>query len=74
MVGLKGETTQGPPMGHLADINKSYFGHLVGAWKMAFWFALGSLRLIIHGILPNIDEHAGQRTVDRYSSPQQLQD
>ena len=61
-------------MGHLADINKSYFAHLVGAWKMALWFALGSVRLIIHGILPNIDEHAGQRTVDHYLPPKKVED
>jgi hypothetical protein len=53
-------------MGHLADIDKSYFSHLVGAWKMAFWFALGSVRLILHGFLPNVDVDAGQKTVDRY--------
>ncbi|MBL6744166.1 MAG: hypothetical protein ISP83_07290 [Candidatus Poseidonia sp.] len=61
-------------MGHLADINKSYFSHLVGAWKMAFWFALGSVRLIIHGIIPDVDQHAGQRTVDRYSPPKKAED
>lgn len=56
-------------MGHLADINKSYLSHLIGAWKIAFWFALGSIRLIIHGFLPNFDEHAGQDTVDHYQPP-----
>ena len=56
-------------MGHLADINKSYFNHLVGAWKMAFWFALGAVRIIIHGLLPNVDVEAGQKTVDRYFPP-----
>ena len=56
-------------MGHLADINKSYFTHLVGAWKMACWFALGAERLIIHGLLPNVDVEAGQKTVDRYFPP-----
>lgn len=60
-------------MGHLADIDKSYFSHLVGAWKMAFWFALGSVRLIVHGILPNFDEDAGQKTVDHYQPPKQDQ-
>ena len=54
-------------MGHLADINKSYFSHLFGAWKMAFWFTLGGFRLIIHGIIPNFDIRAGQDTVDRYA-------
>lgn len=53
-------------MGHLAEIDKSYFQHLSGAWKMAFWFALGAVRLLIHGVLPNFDRDAGQQTVNRY--------
>jgi hypothetical protein len=53
-------------MGHLSDVNKSYFGHMSDAWKMAFWFALGAVRLVIHGVLPNIDVSAGQSTVDHY--------
>ena len=54
-------------MGHLQDLNISYFKHLKQAWKMAFWFGLGSLRLIIHGILPNVDIEAGQSTVSKYT-------
>tara|TARA_B110000459_G_scaffold203411_1_gene259772 strand:+ start:171 stop:353 length:183 start_codon:yes stop_codon:yes gene_type:complete len=53
-------------MGHLKDINKTYFQHLVGAWRMAFWFGFGSLRLIIHGLLPNFDAEAGHSTVQKY--------
>lgn len=34
---------------------------------MAFWFGLGSLRLIVHGILPNVDIQAGQSTVHKYT-------
>ena len=56
-------------MGHLSDINKSYFAHLIGAWKMSFWFTLGALRLIIHGLIPNFDINAGQNTVNRYFPP-----
>ena len=59
-------------MGHLKDINKSYLGHLVGAWKMAFWFAFGSLRLIVHGVIPNFDTNAGQDTVDHYLPPSKV--
>lgn len=59
-------------MGHLADINKSYFSHMLGAWKMAFWFAFGAFRLILHGILPNFDQHAGQNTVNRYLPPPEV--
>lgn len=53
-------------MGHLAEIDKSYFQHMLGAWKMAFWFALGAVRLLIHGVLPNFDRDAGQKTADHY--------
>lgn len=53
-------------MGHLKDIDKSYFQHMFGAWKMAFWFAMGAVRLLIHGVLPNIDQDAGQKTVNHY--------
>lgn len=56
-------------MGHLSDINKSYFNHLLGAWKMSFWFALGAIRLLFHGLIPDVDIKAGQNTVDRYFSP-----
>ncbi len=56
-------------MGHLADINKSYISHLIGAWKMAFWFSLGGIRLIIHGLIPNFDVDAGQDTVNHYNPP-----
>mgnify|MGYP006169379257 CR=1 FL=1 len=59
-------------MGHLADTNNSYFSHLIGAWKMAFWFILGGFRLIIHGVLPNFDTNAGQKTVDHYHPNESL--
>ena len=36
---------------------------------MAFWFALGAVRLIIHGLLPNVDVQAGQKTVNHYAPP-----
>lgn len=52
-------------MGHLKDVNMSYLGHLKFAWVAAFWFALGAVRLIIHGILPNVDTKAGQNTANR---------
>jgi|TARA_B110000914_G_C15072156_1_gene268910 hypothetical protein len=56
-------------MGHLKDINKTYLQHLVGAWRMAFWFGFGSLRLVIHGIIPNFDTEAGHSTVQKYEGP-----
>ena len=36
---------------------------------MAFWFILGGFRLIIHGLIPNLDTGAGQDTVDHYNPP-----
>lgn len=54
-------------MGHLKDLNISYFQHLRQAWKMAFWFGLGSIRLLIHGIVPDFDTEAGHSTVLRYT-------
>ena len=32
---------------HLEEVNKSYFEHLLGAWKVAFI-------LFVHGLLPNV--------------------
>jgi hypothetical protein len=32
---------------HLNEINKTYFQHLVGAWRVAFI-------LLVHGLLPNV--------------------
>lgn len=57
-------------MGHLQDIGKTYFQHLRQAWVMAFWFTLGGIRLLIHGLLPNFDTEAGHSTVQKYKGPQ----
>jgi hypothetical protein len=54
-------------MGHLKDLNISYFAHLAQAWKMAFWFGFGAFRLLLHGIVPNFDSQAGHSTVLKYS-------
>ena len=37
---------------------------------MAFWFTLGGIRLLIHGLLPNFDTEAGHSTVQKYKGPQ----
>jgi len=34
-------------MDHLKETGKSYFEHLLGAWKVA-------LILLVHGLLPNV--------------------
>jgi len=50
-------------MGHLDDVNMSWFAHLRTAWGMAAVFFIGSIRLLVHGILPFVDDKAGQTTV-----------
>lgn len=35
------------PVNHLDEVNKTYFQHLIGAWKLAFI-------LLVHGLLPNV--------------------
>lgn len=54
---------------HLEEVGKTYFEHLLGAWKVAFI-------LIVHGLLPNVwrykasdllrkeNKHIGIRIVD----------
>ncbi|DAC36679.1 MAG: hypothetical protein CMA08_04495 [Euryarchaeota archaeon] len=50
-------------MGHLEDVNMTWFAHLRTAWGMAIVFFIGSVRLLVHGILPFVDDKAGQTTV-----------
>lgn len=52
-------------MGHLEDIQMSWFAHFKIAWKLAFVCLLGSVRLLIHGIFPNVDVAAGRKTAAR---------
>ena len=52
-------------MGHLKEINKGYFSHLFGAWKMAGFFLLGAIRCIIHGVIPDVDTTCAQDTAKR---------
>ena len=52
-------------MGHLKEISKGYFSHLFGAWKMAVFFALGAIRCIIHGVIPDVDTTCAQDTAKR---------
>lgn len=49
-------------MGHLQDIEMSWFAHFRTAWKLAFVCLLGSVRLLIHGVFPNVDVAAGRKT------------
>lgn len=41
---------------HLSEINKTYFQHLVGAWRVAFI-------LLVHGLLPNIWKHKASEEI-----------
>tara|TARA_B100000459_G_scaffold75423_1_gene42005 strand:+ start:61 stop:300 length:240 start_codon:yes stop_codon:yes gene_type:complete len=50
-------------MGHLNDVDMNWFAHLITAWGMAAMFLFGSVRLLVHGLLPFIDVKAGQNTV-----------
>jgi len=52
-------------MGHLNDVNMNWFTHLFTAWSMAAMFLFGSVRLLVHGVLPFVDDKAGQNTVAR---------
>ncbi len=53
-------------MGHLKDVGMGYFAHLIGAYKLAFRFALGTLQLLIHGLIPGIFIDAGKNASDAY--------
>ncbi|MDE0557088.1 MAG: DUF6356 family protein [Candidatus Poseidoniaceae archaeon] len=52
-------------MGHLADVEKGYLSHLIGAWKMAAIFFIGSIRCIIHGVIPAVDTECAQSTAKK---------
>ena len=53
-------------MGHLKDVGMGYFEHLIGAYKLAFRFLLGTVHLLIHGLIPNLFVDAGKNASDAY--------
>ena len=53
-------------MGHLKDVGMGYFEHLLGANKLAFRFLLGTVQLLIHGLIPGLFIDAGKNTSDAY--------
>ena len=61
-------------MGHLKEIDKGYFSHLFGAWKMAGFFLLGAIRCIIHGVIPDVDTICAQDTAKRVNMNSTLAD
>lgn len=52
-----------PVMGHLRDVGMTWPSHLIRAWTISIVFLLGALRLLLHGLLPWMDQEAGQRTL-----------
>ena len=63
---LKKEPLYSCAMGHLDDVGMGYFEHMIGAYKLAFRFALGAIQLLIHGLIPGIFIDAGKNTSDAY--------
>ena len=53
-------------MGHLKDVGMGYFEHLIGAYKLAFRFLLGTVQLLIHGLIPGLFVDAGKNASDAY--------
>ena len=53
-------------MGHLKDVGMGYFEHMLGAYKLAFRYALGAMQLLIHGLIPGVFIDAGTKTSDAY--------
>ena len=53
-------------MGHLKDVGMGYFEHMIGAYKLAFRYAFGTVQLLIHGLIPGVFIDAGKKTSDAY--------
>jgi hypothetical protein len=53
-------------LGHLADVNQTYFAHLRRAVFMAFRFLVAVPLLLIHAVLPNLFPTAARDVVETY--------
>ena len=53
-------------MGHLKDVGMGYFEHLIGAYKLAFRFLLGTVQLLSHGVNPGLFVDAAKNASDAY--------
>jgi hypothetical protein len=53
-------------LGHLQDINQTYWVHFRRAVRLALRFALAAPLLLIHAVLPNLFTKAGTRAVETY--------
>tara|TARA_X000001036_G_C20356930_1_gene674902 strand:- start:563 stop:733 length:171 start_codon:yes stop_codon:yes gene_type:complete len=53
-------------MGHLEDVNMTYFAHMKRAFSLSFRYGLSAVQLIIHGLLPFLFIDAGKKAADSY--------
>ena len=53
-------------MGHLEDVNMTYFSHMKRALSLSFRYGLSAVQLIIHGFLPFLFIDAGKKAADSY--------
>lgn len=53
-------------MGHLEDVNMTYFSHMKRAFALSFQYGLSAVQLIIHGFLPFLFIDAGKKAADSY--------
>lgn len=58
--------TMAQPMGHLEDVNMTYFAHMKRAFSLSFRYGLSAVQLIIHGLLPFLFIDAGKKAADSY--------
>jgi len=54
-------------VGHLDDVNQTYFGHFRRALYMAFRFTIAIPLLLIHAVYPNVFMSAASDVVDVYN-------
>lgn len=50
---------------HLKEVNETYFQHMKNSFSYSILFFNTSLKLIIHGILPNFYTTAGTDTANK---------
>lgn len=54
-------------MGHLDDVQQTYWGHFRRALQMAFRFTVAVPLLLIHALYPNVFVTAASDAVDVYN-------
>ena len=53
-------------MGHLDDINQTYWQHVRTAVTLSLRFMIAAPLLLIHALLPNIFVNAGSNVIEAY--------